>query len=323
MPASVVHAYFSQDVYDILPANIKKKVNIRKLKMFSQGTEPLRFYNLFRPLPGKQIRKFNEYFHNNDSQKFFINTIDYIKENHLYKDEDVCSFLIGFICHYVLDSNIHPYIYYRTGVFNKKIPPTYKYNNVHLFMETFLDNDMILRREKTNPYTFKAHKFCYCKDKFSHNLTNTINYSFSKTFNKNNMEKIYYSSLKQARRISCIFRRDPIGIKKFCYKLLDTFTSKKTFRFEAISYHYPLDDRHDFLNSSNKLWRNPTTYDMTSTESFLDLYIKSIKLSKALVCSTFDYINGKDVNLNKIFLNNSYITGLDCKLQKELKYFDF
>ena len=120
-----------------------------------------------------------------------------------------------------------------------------------------------------------------------------------------------------------LFRRDPSGFKKTFYKLLDTFTPKSCFRFEAISYHFPLDDRHNFLNSNHSVWRNPTSYDMTSTESFVDLYLKAIKQAKVIVCASFDYIQGKDIDLEKIFPNISYITGLDCTIKKELKYFEF
>lgn len=323
MPATVVHAYFSQDVYDILPNTIKNKLNVERLRTFGQSTDALMFYNLFNILPGKKVRSFQKYFHTNKTQEFFINLINYIKENNYINDSDVCSFLVGAICHYVLDSTIHPYIFYKTGYFNKNDKSTYKYNNVHAFMETFLDNDMIRRRENINPYKFKIGKFCLYTKVFSKELDDTLDKVFEQTFEFKNMSKIYSKSLKQMKRSIVVFRQDQFGVKKFFYKLADTFTSKKTFRFEAISYHYPIQDRHNFLNENHKIWRNPTTYDMTSTESFLDLYLRSLKLAKVIVCASFDYITGKEIDLEKVFNNNSYITGLNCLLEKELKYFEF
>ena len=47
MPATVTHSYFANDIYDILPSDIKDKVNINRCKMFSQGVDSLMFYNLF------------------------------------------------------------------------------------------------------------------------------------------------------------------------------------------------------------------------------------------------------------------------------------
>lgn len=323
MPATITHAYFAQDVFEILPDNFKDKLDCSRLRMFGQSMDSLMFYNLFSVLPGKNIREFNAYFHRNKSQEYFINLINYIKDNNLSEDVDVNSYLVGMICHFVLDSTVHPYVIYKTGIMDKKKPSTYKYNNVHEFMEVFLDNDMVRRREKTNPYKFNIGKFCFDIRPFSEALDNAIDNSFSDTFEIDNMSKIYYKSLKQMKMAINVFRRDPSGIKKNIYKVVDTFTSKKTFRFEAISYYYPLKDRHNFLNSNHQLWRNPTTYDITSTESFVDLYLKAIKISKVMICAAFDYINGKDIDLEKIFLNNSYVHGLDCTKEKELKYFEF
>ncbi len=323
MPATVTHAYFSKDVFDILPSNIKNTIDCSRIKMFGQSMDSLMFYNMFSILPGKKIRDFSNEFHRNKTQDYFINLINYIKDNDLEKDMDVCSYLAGLVCHYVLDSNIHPFVIYKTGVFDKKRKNTYKYNHVHDFMETFIDNDMVKRREKINPYKFRLDKFCFNTREFSNNLNSTIDYSFKSTFDLDNMSDVYFKSLNQMKNALYLFRRDPYGIKKVIYKIADTFTTKKVFRFESISYHYPLEDKHNYLNTNHKLWRNPTAYNMTSNESFVDLYVKSIKTAKVMICASFDYINDKDIDLEKIFTNISYVTGLDCELKKELKYFEF
>ena len=324
MPATITHAFFAKDVFDILPQDIKKKINPKRLKMFGQGMDSLMFYNLFSFASGKDIRKFKNYFHDNNTQEYFINLLEYVKDNKFINDYDVNSYISGMICHYVLDSTIHPFVYYKSGRFDKNNPNTYKYNNVHVFMETFIDNDMASRRTSGNPYKFPIDTFCFDLDhSFSTKLKKSIDYSFLKTYSIKNMNEIYFKSLKQMKSAINMFRRDTYGIKKGIYKLVDTFTPKSCFRFEAISYHYPLNDKHDYLNNEHRLWRNPCIYDMTSTESFVDLYLKAIKQAKVLICASFDYINGKDIELDKIFTNLSYLTGLNCSEKKELKYFEF
>ena len=61
-------------------------------------------------------------------------------------------------------------------------------------METFIDNDMIKRREKINPYKFDICKFCFDTSLFSENLTKAIDYSFLKTYNVSNMGYVYYKT---------------------------------------------------------------------------------------------------------------------------------
>ena len=54
MPATVTHAYFSNDVYDILPNQIKESISLSRIKMFGQGTDPFMFYHLFSVKPGEK-----------------------------------------------------------------------------------------------------------------------------------------------------------------------------------------------------------------------------------------------------------------------------
>ena len=322
MPATITHAYFVKDVYDTLPEYIKKSVNLQRCMTFGQNTDSLIFYNLLSILPGKNIRKFQKTFHSNNTQEFFLNVIRYIKDNEI-NDSDTYSFLIGFICHFALDSTIHPYIIYKSGKMRKHDSSTYKYNNRHAYMEAFIDMDMVKRRRKCNPYKFNFNKFICDTSPFSDSLNKTIDYSFFNTFKLENMSSIYYKSLKQMKFALNLCRKDSYGIKKSIYKFIDFLTPKGIFKFEAVSYHVDLEDKNNFLNNNHTMWRNPTTYDMTSNESFIDLYTKSYRLAKILICASFDYFNNKDIDLEQVFTNNSYITGLDCNLKKELKYFEF
>ena len=261
--------------------------------------------------------------HRQHTRDFFCQFIEDIKKSHLEEDSDVCSFLCGFICHYVLDSTIHPFVIYKTGNFDKHNKVTYKYNNLHLFMETYLDNHLIRKREHKNPYSFSIVKYSFDLAPFSSGLNQVIRSSFDKVYHVSNMDSIYYQALKDMKFSLRVFRQDRFGIKKFFYKLADTFTPRRCFRFEAISYHYTMHPAYDFLNFRRRLWRNPTTYSITSHDSFYDLYIKSLKLAKKIIEDTFDYLSGQDVDLNSVFKNLSYTTGLDCDEYKELKYFEF
>lgn len=323
MPATITHAYFAQDVFEILPTSIKSKVSLNRIRMFGQSTDPFMFYNIMNLKKGKKVRAFQKIFHTTKSRAYFVNLINYIKDNNFYQDIDVSSFLFGFICHYVLDSTIHPFVIYKTGYFDKKKKETYPYNNIHSFMETFIDNDMVRRREKVNPYYFRFDEFCFDLKPFSSNLNKVINFSFDTTFGLKNASLIYYTSLKQMKVFLNLFRRDPHGIKKNIYKTIDTFTSKRMFRLEAISYHYPLNDKHNFLNSNHSLWHNPVKYDLVSRESFIELYLKSIQISKNIIVEVDKYIRGEKVILEDIFHNLNYLTGLDCDINKDMRYFEF
>lgn len=325
MPATFTHAIFAKDVYNCLPKKYSAIIegNIKQYMMFSQSMDSMMFYNIESIMPGKELRRFQHTFHSTKTNEFFSCLINYIKNEKLYNDKEVMSFLYGFICHYVLDSNVHPFVFYKTGLFDKKDKQSYKYNNLHSFMETYLDNYMIRERLSTNPFKFKIHNYCFYLKPFSKNLNKCINYVFGEVFCINNMDEIYYKSLKQMRSFLEKYRYDKTGIKKKCYKIIDFITPQYIFKFEVLSYNYKPKNTEYFLNKKHDIWFNPCDKKLFSYESFDDLYRKSINEAIDIIKNTNSYFYNSRGSIKEIFRNKSYITGLDCNLELNLKNFYF
>lgn len=325
MPATFTHGIFAIDVYnELLPrTNEVLDSNLTQYKMFAQSMDSMMFYNIESIKPGKSLRTFQHTFHSTKTREFFITLTKYIKEKNIYNDSEVMAFLYGFVCHYVLDSNIHPFVFYKTGYFNKKDKESYKYNNLHSFMETYLDNYLITKRISSVPYNFRIDNFCFDLKRFNYNLQECIDYVFNKVFNIKNMAKIYYISLKQMKGFLRRYRFDKLGIKRFGYRAIDYITPKFIFRFEALSYHYHPKDSEYYLNLKHNIWYNPCDKKLFSYESFDDLYKKSIIEAVKIIEKLNSYFKGINVNLDNIFTNKSYISGLDCDKNLTLKNFYF
>ena len=75
MPATITHSYFAKDLYEVLPDSISSKIDLKRTKMFANSTDSIMFYNLFSLASDFGLRKFQKTFHNNDTQKFFLNLI--------------------------------------------------------------------------------------------------------------------------------------------------------------------------------------------------------------------------------------------------------
>ena len=324
MPATVTHAYFANDLYDILPIGLKQLLidNKKRLRMFAQSTDSFIFYNLLKR-KDQHIRNFQTFFHTNKSEEFFINLINYIKYNDYYQNSEIMSFLYGYISHYVLDYTIHPYIIYKTGFFNKNDKETYKYRNKHNYMETFIDNYMIKQRENIIPYGFKFYDFIFDLRPFSKELIEVIDYAFKETYNFKNFSKYYYHSLKDMYKSLKYLRYDKYGIKIFIYKGLDRFTNSKAFKLQSISYHTNLKDKNNYLNANHTTWFHPTTKKEKHQESFIELYSIALHETKNIITNVNYYLKDtKKVNLKKIFKNYSYLTGKNCNNKNKLKYFE-
>jgi len=327
MPGTITHAYFALDVYDHLDNKIQKRLvdNLEHLKTFAQAPDILFFYTNINHNISKEIRKLGTHIHNNKSKDFFINLITYIKKHKLEKNAEVIAFLYGFITHYVLDSTIHPYIFYKTGIFNKNRKITYKYNALHRDMEAYIDAYMVYTKAGIKPKTFKVHNFCFNIHSFSKSLEDTINHVFKETFNENNIAHIYLKSIKQMRLFFYIFKYDPYGIKRFKYRLFDKILPESILKTESVSYHVHQKEKLYYLNLEKNKWNHPVSENEIYNLSFIELYRISLDKTISIINQVNEALyNKKDIStLDNVFLDLSYITGKPCEEKQKLQYFEF
>lgn len=326
MPATVTHAYFGIDVYNNLPIGLKELLMDEKkdIRMFAQGMDPFFFYHKISLKNGKKQQDFALYFHTNKTREFFINLVNYIKYNDYYQVPDVMAYLYGFISHYVLDSTIHPYVFYKTGEFIKGDKESYKYKGLHHNMEVFIDNYLINNREKGKVYSFQFYDFCFDFTPFSKELEEVIDYAFKETFGITEMSKFYKQALKDMHFALKYFRYDKTGIKKCIYTVCEKITPKTMFPFSTISYHVSLTDKRNYLNNDHTKWNHPCLKREKHEESVDELYNKALDEALSIIKKVNYYIKDtKKIDLNKVFKNLSYKTGKDCDKDYKLKYFEF
>ncbi len=323
MPSTITHAYFANDVYKKM--KIKKYIDLDLLKIFSQGPDILFFYYSINYFKTKEMKKLSEYMHRKNTQDYFINLITYIKNNKLETNKQVMSYLYGNILHYTLDSTIHPFVFFKTGVYNKNKKHTKKYKGLHSDMEKYIDLYFLSTREKTNISKIKIYKDFFEIKKFNDEINNAINYTFEKTFNKHNMSIYYYKSILIMKFLYYILRYDPFKIKYVIYKIIDKLFPFFDFNFKTISYGEPLLNKDYYFNKEHREWHHPCSKKELYNYSFFDLYDISIKKALYLINETNKILYGnKEIEYSKeLFTNLSYVTGKDCNSNLYSIYYEF
>lgn len=323
MAGTLTHAIFAEDLYSKFD---KKKQKIfqnylENMKTFAQGHDILFFYYSLNLKKGNYIRKKGSYFHKNNTKKFFINLISYIKNNNLENNIEILSFLYGYICHYSLDHTVHPYVTYKSGIFKSKKKETYKYNSKHSEIETYIDFYMIKNVKKLDNFS----NFCLNYNKPSKNLIEMINYVFYESYDVKNIGKYYFKSLNIMKKLYKLLRYDYSGIKLKCYKFIDKFLPKSCKKLYPISYHINLNNDNYYLNLNHKKWNHPRYKNETYNDSFLDLYNKALDEAYNIICAVDKvlYENKSMEYLNKYFLNLSFSSGKDCNDKTKNKYFEY
>lgn len=321
MPLITTHYYFANDVLKNCNQKIKSQIQEKKeiYELFAQGFDVLLFYDFFK------IKKENllGYCHNNHTDTYFLEFIKNMKQEMQTSNPEFLAALYGHITHYVLDSNCHPYIVYKTGIYNPRNKDTQKYNGLHTKMEMQIDAFLYQKRKHKSFKKFKIHKYLITKEKLSTDLIRQLNKTYDKVFSIKNGGEKYQIGQKNMYYSYLFFIEDKYGIKYFIYKIIDFLLHNKE-KFQYFSAHITNIDSSIF-NTEHKTWYHPWLDNHKSTESFFDLYNKSIKEAVILLNKTNLFLNDKlsEQEYKKFLQDKSYLTGLSWKIKTEIKHLEF
>lgn len=322
MPLITTHNYFANEVLlktkkEISRSFIEKK-NVYEL--FAQGFDLFQFYDFFK------LKKENllNYCHTNNTDTYFLNLIQNIKKENLVKNSEVLASLYGHLAHYVLDSNCHPFIVYKTGFYNKKNPSTKKYKGLHAKMEMQIDAYMYENKTKKPFKNFKIHQELITKEKLNDTLINLLNKTYKETHNILNGGTKYKKGHRNMYYTYKFLVEDPSGIKTKLYRFIDILTPLKKEAFANFSSHITKID-YKIFNNEHKTWLHPWLENKPSNESFFDLYEKAQKECILIFEKTYLFLQDKidEEEYKKYLKNKSYLTGLPWQEKGPIKHLEF
>lgn len=139
MPAIYTHDRFGKYVFEKLGGEVKSVIekHYSSFQIGLQGPDPLLYH---RPYLPDEITKLGDDLHKETCAKFLKKAIPIVRKAGI--DSGEYAYLMGFLCHFTLDSECHPYV----DAYSEK-------NDVaHVFMESELDK-YLMKEEKINPHT--------------------------------------------------------------------------------------------------------------------------------------------------------------------------
>lgn len=147
MPAAYAHYVFGKNVYKRLPAPVKQVIREnREAYLLGLHGPDLLFY--YYPVCKNRINRLGSRMHHQIASDFFMESRRRYQERPSYV---LLSYLLGFICHYTLDSECHSYI--------SDYMEEYKVS--HSAIETELDR-ALLKKDGKDPvryhYTRHLHR---------------------------------------------------------------------------------------------------------------------------------------------------------------------
>ena len=318
MPDIVMHHHFGKVVYSAIDENVKKEITNTKLYDFATGgPDPFFFCNFINSKLQKESNAFGDYMHRHKTKEFFTKLIELSKV-----DYNMFNYLCGFVTHYYLDLYTHPYIFHCTGLYKVEDIDTLCYRGLHTKLERAMDCYVIENYYDANPNKFNITNKILKLRKINKSSKESFDRLYKSVYDKDNGYKMVNNSIKWERRFYR-FIFDPFGlISKILTKKDD---GKSKLDYTVLSYYnrsIPTTSI-DIFNFKKKTWCNPADKEMSYNYGFFDLFDQA--KDKAVNCINDLYKTiflNESFDLDYYFKDLSYITGLPCSYDLEMKYFN-
>lgn len=324
MPDILAHLICGNLSIKNLNSNIKEIITTNQ-NLFNLGTQgpDIFFYHKIYPWQNSgNIFEFANLIHSTKTSKFFINSIKIIKkqieENHInfFKTENKTTdahkqfaYIAGFLTHYALDTKAHPYIFYFSGVNS---------SHNHKYFECIIDTILANVYDAKKMKLFKTSKVIKLKNYDINLVGNLLNKIGNLTFNVDIPTEATSTSIKDIKSIMAIMY-DPRHLKRATISLVDKVTKLKG-KMKTASFPAKLDPNVDYLNLKHRKWFHPCNDEIMYTDSFLQLFDKSITRSEDLILHFSMLISDKitDKYFSELHGNLLYDTGLEESIHQEM-----
>ncbi|MCL1846619.1 MAG: zinc dependent phospholipase C family protein [Coriobacteriia bacterium] len=283
MPALLTHDFFGQDVWaqgakDHLgpPEDSPLAQQVYELFLLgNQGPDP--FFYLQRVPRFVQGKRFGSLLHTERVNE----TIESFQRIALCMPQPqqtlLKAYLMGFICHYALDSTAHPLVYaqqYAICDAGVKGLDRRDGNTVHVQMEADLDMMLLRQRRGLGPreYNYTLEVLQVSEDLLA--LLASAYTAMTHEVHHNNYPAQTFSQGVRDMRLTIRLLYSPRGIKRALIGGAERLFSRHSFA-QALSPRCDVGETCDFDNHEHAAWTNPFT-GAVSTASFADLYAQAI-----------------------------------------------
>lgn len=275
MPAVLTHDFFGRDAYEQVASQLGFSTNDQRdaFLLGNQGPDVL-FYLRILPQVNKRNR-LGEIMH--DVRPATILTSFHDALGMLSEEEQPIgkAYVAGFCCHYLLDSTMHPLVYYmERGICDAGVEGLDRtdHDDVHAEIERDLDEMVLYTKRHETIATYRTYaEVLRASDAVLAVIDKLYFYVCLWVFNVTIDLGTYTKATKAFRFMQRVFW-SPRGVG---HKVLGTFErkvlKKRNSFYCAMAHRVRAEDTSIFANAEHLPWRNPWTDEIT-TESFWDLY---------------------------------------------------
>lgn len=324
MPDIITHYLFGLDTSKNIKSSPLYKIIKGHRGLFFvglQGPDPMYYHS---PYKKNNFSHIATMMHTEKTGDFLIASLSYTKKlvdtPELF--EPCISYVSGLLCHYILDSMCHPYIFYIGGRYLKDDETTHKYLGLHKKIELSIDSLLLEEKFDMKAESFKVYKHILKQQAIPKVILDMYDETLFNVYAYNNGGDIFNASYIDFRNYYK-FTFDRLGVKKLLAHSISPVLGKNLSNYATtFSYHKCVDEFSNYLNSSKEVWLHPVTGNVY-TFSFKDLIHNSLKRSSSLLINAYDFTQS-DISYDELIScipQVSYLTGLSTEDPRPMYYF--
>lgn len=287
MPNIITHTLFANEMMESLKEQDWLQTRKHLVEIGANGPDFL-FFDGLSPkhfFKGHGLSKIGSKLHSAHINDFYNSALISIdNESDPIIRMDMMAYVCGHLCHWALDSTMHPYVFYRTG------DCTGRSSWNHHRMESVMDSIMLKIKRGQTIKDFDASKICKADYPEARAIARIYVPAISRIFDEDIKPSLIKDSLDDWHFMQKMFR-DPSGKKIKTFKALEKISGTVNLFSGYFVPSEPIDN-HDTLNLLHKEWYNPVSNE-ESTQSVLDLYEEALKKAETALTLFIEACNDK------------------------------
>ncbi len=300
MPAFSTHYIFAKEMMPFLKKTADFKLSEDSVYFGTQGPDIFFFHRVFPWMVGKSLRKIGSALHRAKPALIIDEMRNYAQNS---QNQSVAnSYIYGFILHYALDRECHPFVYSLQNKIVEKIPgtnPHTAHNTIEFAMDSLLLNQ---RMGIKNPLSFHMGRTISSNTEVISEIGRLYEYIIGAVLNKNIQRQQIETALRDTKSVQNMLY-DHKRIKRALITPLEIIISPATnnFKFTAMFKPRDLEKAKKYANIENGKWRSPYSVEVR-TESFEELFEHAKNDASQMICGYKNGCTGLQITDNISFL---------------------
>ena len=296
MPAILTHDLFGRGVLEDATSllNLRTPAERDAFLLGNQGPDPL-FYLTIDPLMHKW-RPLGNALHDTSGAEVLLAMREAALRLEGRERQVARAYVAGFACHWLLDSTVHPFVYFwQNGLCAAGVPglTAADGSRVHAEIERDLDEMVLYALTGRTVARWRPHERTLAASRATLAAIDKVYFYAALWLYERAIDpRTFSTAVHEFRLVQRVFD-SPTGRKRDALATVERLATRQAYSLvRAMSHRARPEDTSDFDNRDHRAWENPFTHE-SSTQGFWDLF----DAARARVLPTLDELLTGELDL--------------------------